>query len=387
MPRDFDPQRLQDTQTAFRHEGLPGLVQRLLIFTGMGLRPLSRLMQWLVVVNVGNPLGRLLTFFSARLFMGGETLEQCRPVLGRLARYRAEGILDYLVESDESPEGRDVTCSQVLRTLEFASRREVPYAACKPSGIMDLAVLSKVQAGQELTPDEAAEFRAGGVRLKLLCDEASRRGVRLFVDAEWVSMQDAADEMVLEMMRRYNRERPVVYTTLQMYRKDRPAYLEKLLGLSKVEGWTLALKLVRGAYMDHERTTNPIDPIFPSLEDTHRAFDGAVTACIEAIDHVALVVATHNQASVAHALRLMAERDIPLGSDRVEFAQLLGMSDTLTFNVAAMGGRGYKYIPYGPREKAIPYLVRRAQENSGVTEDSARERRAVWREIRRRLGT
>jgi proline dehydrogenase len=385
MPRPFDPGRLDDTETAFRHEGLPRLIHRALVFTGMSLRPLSSFMQRVVVANVSNPLGRILTHFSARLFMGGETLNQCRRVLQKLARYRSKGILDYLVESDESPTGRDDTCQHILDTLRFASQNEVPYAACKPSGLMDLAVLGKVQAGEDLTPEEEHEFKECRARLERLGDAATHLGVRLFVDAEWVYMTEPVDDLMIALMRRFNRERPVIYTTLQMYLQESPAKLHRWLELSQEEGWIFACKLVRGAYLEHERETNPIDPTCPTLEATHRNFDTAVTTCIEHLDHSALVVATHNQNSVLHTLKLMAERDVPLAGGRVEFAQLLGMSDLLTFNLAAMGAEGYKYIPYGPREKAIPYLVRRAQENSAATDDSTRERDTIWREVWRRL--
>lgn len=385
MPRSFDASFLEDTRVAFRHESLLRLVHRAAVFTGMGIPPFSRAMQRLVVANVGNPLGRLMTSLSAGLFMGGETLEECGQILDHLRGYRARGILDYLVESDESPSGREETLRKLLETIRFSSRSGVPYAACKPSGLMDLAILGKVQAGADLTPEEAAEFQAGRGRLDLLCDEASRHGVRLFVDAEWVYMSEPVDEMVLAMMRKYNRERPVVYHTLQMYLRRSPAYLAELLELSRQEGWTFACKLVRGAYLDHERSQNPIDPTCPDLATTHRNYDQAVSTCLDHLDHCAVVVATHNVRSCREALRIMAERDIPLSGSGVEFAQLLGMSDLLTYNLADHGAEGFKYIPFGPREKAVPYLVRRAQENSAATADSARERDTIWREIRRRL--
>lgn len=387
MPRPprFDPSRLDDTAPAFRHEGLPTLLLRALVFWGMGRRRLSRLVERVLLANVGNPLGRALASVSAQLFMGGDTLDDCRAVLTHLGKYQAMGILDYLVEGDESPAGRDATRDTILETLDFAALNGVPYAACKPSGLMDLPVLAKVQTRAPLTPDERREYDAGVARLDALCARAAARGVRLFVDAEWVYMQAAADEIVLEMMRRYNRERPVVYTTLQMYRTDRLAYLEHLLGLSADEGWTLALKLVRGAYMDFEREKNPIDPIHPTVEATHRAYDAGLDRCLDALGHCAVVVATHNRRSVGHALAGLAARGIPLEDPRVEFAQLLGMSDMLTYNVAAMGAQGYKYIPWGPIDEAVPYLIRRADENKSLGDETTRELAAVLREIRRRI--
>lgn len=386
MAIEFDRGMLEDTETAFRHESLLRLLHRTAVFTGMGLGPFSDFMQSIAVSQIHNPLGRLLTRLSAGLFMGGESLEECSRVLEGVARYQAGGILDYLVESDDDPGGRDHTLSKLLEGVDYASRNQVPYVACKPSGLMDLAVLGKIQAGADLTPEEVQSFEAGKQRLTTLAEAAEAGGVRLFVDAEWVYMTEPVDAMVLELMRRFNREHPVVFHTLQMYLTRMPAYLESLLELSREEGWIFACKLVRGAYLEHERETHPVDPTCPDLATTHRQYDEALRTCVEHLDHAAIVVASHNQASCALAVELLLERGLPLTGGRMEFAQLLGMSDTLTYNLAALGATASKYIPYGPLEKSLPYLVRRAQENRAATEDSARERDTLWREVRRRLG-
>lgn len=381
----FDPAQLDDTGTAFRHESLANLAWRAAVFWGMGRETLSGWIESLLLANIGNPFGRALASLSARLFLGGNDLEACRRVLRGLGRYQARGILDYLVEGEDDPAGRDVIRDVILDTLDFCGRAGVPYAACKPSGLMDLQVLGKVQAGAELSPEERTAYRASVARLDALASRAAARGVRLFVDAEWCYMQDAVDAIVLDLMREYNRQRPVVYTTLQMYRMDRTAYLEELLELAGSEGWTLALKLVRGAYMEYERENNPIDPIHPTLEATHAAYNGAVTRCLDSLDRCAVVVASHNKRSVAGTLLGLEKRGIPFQDPRVEFAQLLGMSDTLTFNTAALGAQSYKYVPWGPVDEAVPYLIRRAQENKSVRSEMGRELTAVAGELRRRL--
>lgn len=381
----FDPAKLDDTRTAFRHESLANLLWRAAVFWGMGRERLSALLEHLLLANIHNALGRTLASGSARLFLGGGNLEDCRRVLEYLGRYQAQGILDYLVEGEDDPAGRDSIRDVILETLDFCGGADVPYVACKPSGLMDVQVLGKVQAGAELTPEERTAYDAGVKRLDALAARAAARGVRLFVDAEWCYMQDAVDDIVLDLMRAYNSEGPVVYTTLQMYRIDRSAYLDELLELSAREGWTLALKLVRGAYMEYERESNPIDPIHPTLEDTHAAYDAAITSCLNALERCAVVVATHNKRSVAGTLLGLEKRGVPFDDPRVEFAQLLGMSDTLTFNTASLGAKSYKYVPWGPVDEAVPYLIRRAQENKSVRSGMGRELEAVTAELRRRL--
>lgn len=376
---------LVDTRTAFRFESTPNLLLRLATFFAMGVPWLNALAQRLAVSQVGNPLGRFVVGFGFDLFLGGTDLRGCRRTLDHLQRYGSKGILDYMAEGAPTEPGRDAIARELRRTLEFCARNDVPFAACKPSGLMDLEVLRKVQAGAALDEAEARRYAAGRERLAGLCQLAEDRGVQLFVDAEWCYMQGAADELVEDLMRRHNRRRPVVFTTVQMYRKDRLAYLEGLLEEAARDGWILAVKLVRGAYMEFERENTRPDPIHPDIDSTHAAYDAAVEACLDAIDRCALVVATHNRRSVEKTLRGMAERHLEPSDPRVAFAQLFGMSDHLTFNVARLGGQALKYLPYGPLEEAVPYLVRRAQENSAISRESAREQHVVRAELWRRL--
>ncbi len=378
---------LDDTETAFRHESTLGLLKRFLTFAGMSSPGLNGLVQKLVVRNLGNPLGRFFVRWSFDLFLAGEDLRGCRKTLDHLAKYRAQGILDFMAEGEDNEAGRERTAREIARTLEFCGRGGVRFAACKPSGLMDVEVLRKVAAGTPLSPDEETRHRAGFDRLSRLADLAAERGVRLFVDAEWIFMQGEVDRMVVELMARHNRTRPVVYHTLQMYRRDRLDYLEEILARSRREGWWFGLKLVRGAYLDFERANNDPDPIHASIEDTHRAYDRAVDRCLDELEHVAVVVATHNRASIQHTLDELDRRGLARDDERVEVSQLLGMSDALTFNAARMGVRSHKYLPYGPLDEAVPYLIRRAQENTAITKDSARELGSVSRELVRRFRT
>lgn len=385
-PMDLGPSLFEDAAPAFRHESLWGLLKRWCAFRAMGFPRLSGLIQTFAVGQVGHAPGRALVRFIFDLFLGGDDLEACVPVVARLRAYDSDAILDYLVEGEASEAGRDSTLLELTRTMAFASRRGVPFVACKPSGLMDLEVLRKLTLGTALDPDEETRRKAGFARLSELAKLATRLDVRLFVDAEWVYMQAPVDDFMVELMRRENRDRPRIFTTLQMYRKDRLDYLRATLALSRKEGWHFAAKLVRGAYMELERATNPVDPIYPTIEDTHRAYDTAVAEMLDALDHAAVVVATHNPASVLATLEGMRARKIRYSDPRVSFAQLLGMSDPLTFQAAGLGCRSYKYVPYGPVQEAVPYLVRRAQENTAIERESTRELEFVARELRRRLG-
>lgn len=376
---------LTDTQVAFRHESSFNLLRRFVTFQAMSMPALNRLAQEFAIRNAGNALGRFLLGWSFDLFLGGEDLRGCRKVMDHLTRYRARPILDFLAEGADTPAGRDRTAKEIARTIEFCARNGVDFAACKPSGLMDVEVLRRKQAGMELTPEETRTFEAGKARLGELARRAAEREVKLFVDAEWCFMQDEVDAMVEDLMREHNTRRPVVYHTLQMYRRDRLGYLDRLVERSEREGFIIALKLVRGAYMEFERAENPIDPIHPTLEETHRAYDRAIDVCLENTARVAMVVATHNRRSIEHTFAGMRRCGIPNDTEHVEVAQLFGMSDHLTYNAASVGARAHKYLPFGPLEESLPYLVRRAQENTAIGKDTTRELAVIRHELRRRL--
>lgn len=324
-------------------------------------------------------------------FCGGTSIEDCEGTVRHLHQRGIRSILDYSAEGLKNEAGFDVTRDEVLHALQHASTTgDEPFGVFKVTGVGDKDLLEKVSARATLTADERAAYERVIARVRQICATAAEAKRRILIDAEETWIQQAIDDLAERMMEEFNRDEAIVYTTVQMYRVDRLDYLRALYGRGVERGFIPAVKLVRGAYMEAERTraaaNGQPDPIHPDKEATDAAFDAAVAFCIERIDHFALVVGTHNEASVAKLLDAMASRGLEPGDRRVECSQLLGMSDNLSRALAEHGYNSSKYVPYGPLATAIPYLVRRAQENSSVAGQTDRELRLVSAEIARRAG-
>lgn len=326
-------------------------------------------------------------------FCGGTSIEDCEGTVKHLRQRGIRSILDYSAEGLKNEAGFDVTRDEVLHALRHASTStsgDEPFGVFKITGLADKDLLEKVSAGAALNADEQATLDRAVARVREICAAAAKAKLRILIDAEESWIQQAIDDIAESMMEELNREQAIIYTTVQMYRVDRLDYLRGLYDRGMSRGFIPAVKLVRGAYMEAERAraaANGLpDPIHPDKEATDAAFDAAVTFCIERLDRMALVAGTHNETSVAKLLDQMARRGIPPGDPRVECSQLLGMSDNLSRALAEHGYNASKYVPYGPLETAIPYLVRRAQENSSVAGQTDRELRLVTAELARRRG-
>ncbi|HET7434107.1 MAG TPA: proline dehydrogenase family protein [Thermoanaerobaculia bacterium] len=324
-------------------------------------------------------------------FCGGTSIEDSEGTVKRLRQRGIRSILDYSAEGLKNEKGFDVTRDEVLHALRHASTSgDEPFGVFKTTGLGDKDLLETVSSGAALSAEERAAFDRVVARVRQICEVAAAAKLRILIDAEESWIQQAIDDMAEQMMAQFNREQPIVYTTLQMYRVDRLDYLHRLHAHGVSEDFFPAVKLVRGAYMEAERARAAArglpDPIQPDKEATDAAFDAAVQFCIEHIDRIAVLVGTHNDTSVAKLLEQMARHGIAPGDPRVECSQLLGMSDNLSRALAVHGYNSSKYVPYGPLRTAIPYLVRRAQENSSVVGQTDRELRLVSAEIERRRG-
>lgn len=345
-----------------------------------------------MALKLGLPVKGIVERTLFHQFCGGETIETCRRTIAELARFKVGTILDYSVEGLATDGGFEATARELSNAIAFAEGRpEVPFGVFKASGIARGELLAKVQRKASLSDDENAEVLRGKARFDALCAEASRRGVRLFVDAEEAAIQDVVDAWTREAMARHNRDRVLIYGTIQMYRRDRLAFLENERALARDGGYGLGFKLVRGAYLEKERreaeASQRPSPLWATKAETDRAYDHALVICLEAIaegEALAMCAGTHNDNSMA----LLADKVDALGlrrdDPRVFTAQLLGMSDNLTFNLAEAGFNAAKYVPYGPVELVFPYLVRRAQENSAVAGQTGRELSRIDAELRRR---
>ena len=324
-------------------------------------------------------------------FVGGESLEACAATIERLAAAGLGVILDFARESLRSERDYDLVRDEVIRTIDLAAvTPNIPLAAFKMSALAREDLLERVTAGHRLSADEEAEMNRARARVSAICRRADEHGVPVMIDAERLRHQGAIDAVALEMMRAHNGKRIIVYTTAQLYLRGRDARVAELIEQGRREGFRPGFKLVRGAYMDEERAVareaDLPDPVHPTKDATDSAFDATVRYCLAAIDSCAICVGTHNKHSCERLTAEVDLRDIPRRDPRIWCSQLYGMSDDLSAAMARAGFNVAKYTPYGPVREVIPYLVRRAEENTAVTEgQSGRELALIRRERARRI--
>ena len=322
-------------------------------------------------------------------FCGGTTEEDCLPVVDKMYTKGVSSVLDYSVEAKEDESEFDKALEKTLKTIEFAKERKaIPFAVFKPTGFGRFELYEKLGEGQILTSEEATEWRRIVERFEMVCKTAHANDVALLIDAEESWMQDAADDLVAEMMRKYNKEKAIVFNTLQMYRWDRMDYLKKLHEQARQEGFYIGMKVVRGAYMEKENKRAEEkgykSPICVSKEATDVNYNEAVAYMIDNIDSMALFAGTHNEESSYLVMDLMKQKGIANNDERIWFGQLYGMSDNISFNLAAHGYNVAKYLPFGPVRDVMPYLIRRAEENTSVAGQTSRELNLISAERKRR---
>ncbi len=322
-------------------------------------------------------------------FCGGETIEESEETIRELAKFNIGTILDYSVEGEGDEKSFEATYRELLRTVAKArGNPHIPFSVFKMTGLIDTKLLEKVQQQQELTADERGAFERGRDRVNSICKSCHEAGVRVFIDAEESWIQDTIDNLTYEMMALYNKDRAIVYNTYQLYRHDRLQVMQRDYEQALAAGYYLGAKLVRGAYMEKEReraqNENYPSPINPTKEASDKLFDDALRFCMQHLDRIAICSGTHNEASCYLLLDLMAKQQIAPGDQRIYFAQLYGMSDNLSYNLAKAGYNVAKYVPYGPVEAVMPYLLRRANENTAIAGQSSRELILIRKEMERR---
>jgi proline dehydrogenase len=382
---------LADTQVAFHAKSDAALRRSYWIFRAFAHPWLVRGGTWLMrtSLRLHLPVKGLVKATVFRQFCGGETIEECRPTIEALWRDRIGTILDVAIEGLEDEAEFDRTVAEVERTIDLAEGNPaVPFCVFKVSGVARVGLLEKVAAGAALAEDEREEWERARSRVERLCTRAHAKGVRIFLDAEESWIQDAIDALATEMMERFNTERPIVYNTIQLYRRGRLEFLRDSHRRATEGGYLLGLKLVRGAYMDGERARAAAlgveSCILPDKAATDASFDEALRFSVAAIDRIALVAGTHNEASTLLLTQLLETHGLARDHPRVHFSQLLGMSDHLSYNLAAAGYNVGKYVPYGPVRAVVPYLTRRAEENTSIQGQTGRELALITQELRRR---
>jgi proline dehydrogenase len=396
-----------NTEVAFEYKTSKQLKKARFLFSLMGkpwiVKSGTRLAPW--SVKVGLPVKGIIRKTIFAQFVGGETLEQTTVVAKMLGDYKVKIILDYAVEGKEGEENFEHACQEFIRVINYAATQpNIPFMSVKVTGFARFALLEKLdammhaeegtlmrrllKAVDELTTDEKEEWHRIRNRMMRVCEVAAEKKRGVLIDSEETWIQDPVDALTILMMDMFNKERPVVYNTTQHYRTDRQQFLKDSYAASVERKFILGAKLVRGAYMEKERKRAAEkgypSPIQPDKESSDKDFNDSVKFCIEHIDNIALIVASHNEYSNLYTTQLLQQKGLSLSHPHVHYSQLYGMSDNITFNLAHAGCSVSKYLPFGPIKDVIPYLMRRAQENTSVKGQTGRELGLIKKELERR---
>jgi proline dehydrogenase len=380
-----------DTEIAFAYRSKHELKKAKLLFAILSWPILVKIGQILVIFAIKSklPIAWLIKPTIFKQFIGGETLVESLPVVRNLQKYNVNSILDYSVEGQENEESQRNAYDEILRSIENArGKSAITHVVFKPTGLIKVCILEKVSNGTPLSNEEHQHYKMFIERIDNLCQAASEVDKPLLMDAEDSWYQKALDDICHEMMKKYNSKKALVYNTLQMYRKDRLKFLKNSHILAIENGYMLGIKFVRGAYMEKERERALIlgypSPIQNSKVDTDNDFNTALEYAINNINTISIFCGTHNEESVKLLVSLMAKSGINPNDPRITFSQLYGMSDNISFNLANAGFNVAKYIPYGPVKFVMPYLFRRAQENTSVKGQTNRELMLIKQELKRR---
>ena len=398
----------ENTEIAFAHKNTGELKKAHFLFSSMG-KP------WLV--NLGLKLtptaikwhipftDKIIRKTIFQQFVGGETLEETARVADKLERYNVQVILDYGVEGKEGEENFEHTRDEFIKVIAYAATQvNIPFMSVKVTGFARFTLLQKLDtamnavqgtlmkrylnAVENLSATEKEEWHRVRLRMLQVCEEAAKKNIGVLIDAEETWIQDPVDALTILMMDTFNKNRVVVFNTLQLYRQDRLQFLKDSYTAAVERNFILGAKLVRGAYMDKERERatlmNYTSPIQPNKDACDKDYNEAAAFCIDHLDKISVIIASHNEYSNLYTTQLLDKKELPHNHPHVHFSQLYGMSDNITFNLAKSGCSVSKYLPFGPIKDVIPYLMRRAQENSSVAGQTGRELNLITKEIERR---
>lgn len=397
-----------NTQFAFEYKSDKALKKARFLFSVMGKGWLvqigSRLTPW--AIKAGLPVKGLIRNTIFAQFVGGETLPQTAEVAKKLGEYNVGVILDYGVEGgDDGEKGFDHATEEFIRVIDYAATQpNIPFMSIKVTGFARFTLLEKLDATMQklegslmkryltaidtLPAVEKEEWHKVRLRMMHICETAANKGIGVLVDAEETWIQDPVDALTMLMMDTFNKQKVVIYNTIQLYRHDRLAFLKLSYEAAVERNFILGAKIVRGAYMEKERKRAAEmgypSPIQPDKESSDRDYNEAVVFCIERLTQIGLIVASHNEYSSLLAAEQLQKAGLPLNHPHVHFSQLYGMSDNITFNLANAGCSVSKYLPFGPIDDVIPYLMRRAQENTSVKGQTGRELGLIRKELKRR---
>ena len=388
-----------NTENAFAYKTDKELKSAKFLFSTMGL-PLfvqigTRLTPF--IMKTGLPVHGIIRKTIFKQFVGGETLEETAATGSRLGRYGVQVILDYGVEGKQGEDSFDHATEEFIRVINYAaSQNNIPFISIKITGLARFGLLKtlneapRLRSGIHDHEEEIDEWDRVRERMYTICETAAEKNIGVLIDAEESWIQDPIDRLTMEMMEIFNKEKVIVYNTIQLYRHDRLHFLKLSHRIARQQGFMLGVKLVRGAYMEKERSRAAEkgypSPIQPDKASTDRDYNEALAYCVDHIDQVSLIVASHNEESNLLAAELLNNKEISHNHPHIHFSQLYGMSDNITFNLAREGFSVSKYLPFGPIRDVIPYLMRRAQENSSMSGQTGRELALIKKELLRRKG-
>lgn len=347
------------------------------------------------IMKTGLPVHGIIRKTIFKQFVGGESLEETAAVGSTLGKYGVQVILDYGVEGKQGEESFDHATEEFLKVINYAaSQKNIPFISIKVTGLARFGLLQKLDEAPRLRSgihdheEEIDEWDRVRDRMYTICELAAEKNIGVLVDAEESWIQDPVDRLTIEMMELFNKEKVIVYNTIQLYRHDRLHFLKLSHQIAQQQGFMLGVKLVRGAYMEKERSRahdrRYPSPIQPDKASTDRDYNEAIAYCINHLEQISVIVASHNEESNLLAAKLLSDKQLPHNHPHIHFSQLYGMSDNITFNLAREGFNVSKYLPFGPIRDVIPYLMRRAQENSSVSGQTGRELSLINKELKRR---
>lgn len=382
---------LNNTEIALAYKSDKELKQSYWLFKLMSYPWLVKLGSKLAVLSfkLRLPIKAIVKNTIYKQFCGGETIQETMKVIHKLGEFNIKTILDYGVEGKSNEEEFDKSAQHLIETLEYAIKdSNIHIISSKLTGLFRSSLLEKITSGESLTQKEKEEFERGKQRIRNICEAAHKAGIFVHIDAEESWLQGAIDDLAWELSAEFNKGIPTVINALQMYRKDRYDFLQRSLEHARENNYLCAVKLVRGAYMEKERARagerGYPSPICETLQDTHDSYNKALEFCLDHIDEMYVSNATHNEYSCELMAKLMADRNIPKDHPWTATAQLIGMSDNISFVMAEEGYNVEKYVPYGPVKHVVPYLIRRTQENTSVGGQMSRELRMIKTEMERR---
>lgn len=386
MHPEFD-----NTEIAFQYRNNQGLKQARFLFSSMGSPLLTRIgtafTGW--AMKIGLPINGIIKKTIFRQFCGGETMEEAAETANMLNKYNVGVILDYGVEGKAGEAEYDNAVPEFVKAIKYASSQEnIPFISVKVTGFGRFGLLEKIHAGEKLTEAEQQEWGRIYSRIDEICKAGLENDIMVLVDAEETWIQNPVNDLTDAMMKAYNKEKAIVYNTFQFYTTLALPFLKQSFEKAQAEGYILGAKLVRGAYMEKERgraeEMGYPSPIQPDKISTDKDYDAAVLYCLERLGKMDVFIGTHNEASCMLAVKYMEDHKIPTREAHLYFSQLYGMSDNISFNLAHAGYHVAKYLPYGPVKDVIPYLMRRAQENTSVAGQTGRELALINKELKRR---